>query len=86
MAYLCLKAGDMWAERRGQDIINALVRSFCLQSRLILLDGDTYFLPLSFYEKCGFEVLLNQRIKSDVLSAVRIKWIAKHSASSNVFS
>jgi hypothetical protein len=50
------------------------------------IDGDTYFSPLSFYEKCGFKVLLNQRIKSDVLSAVRIKWIAKHSASSNVFS
>lgn len=48
------------------------------------IDGDTYFSPLSFYKKCGFEVLLNQRIKSDVLSAVRIKWTTELSTKDNI--
>lgn len=47
-------------------------------------NGDTYFSPLSFYEKCGFEILPEQRIKSDILSAVRIKWTTELSTKDNI--
>ena len=47
-------------------------------------NGDTYFSPLSFYEKCEFEILPEQRIKSDILSAVRIKWTTELSTKDNI--
>lgn len=40
-------------------------------------NGKTYFSPLKFYQKCGFEILTNERLQQDKISAVKIKWTAK---------
>lgn len=37
-------------------------------------DGTFYRSPLLFYKKQGFEILANQRIDNEILSAVKIKW------------
>jgi hypothetical protein len=34
----------------------------------------TYVSPLKFYEKCGFEILTDNRLEIDKISAVKIKW------------
>ena len=38
-------------------------------------NGRTYFSPLKFYEKCGFEIQTGNRLELDKISAVKIKWI-----------
>lgn len=40
-------------------------------------NGQTYFSPLKFYVKCGFEMLTNEILQLDKISAVKIKWTAK---------
>lgn len=40
-------------------------------------NGQTYLSPLKFYEKCGFTVLSNERIESDKISAVKVRWTKK---------
>ena len=70
----------------GKALIDFLAGKYADEYSVLQVGTGDSPLTIPFYEKCGFKVLLNQRIKSDVLSAVRIKWIAKHSASSNVFS
>jgi GNAT superfamily N-acetyltransferase len=37
-------------------------------------NGLTYVSPLKFYEKCGFEILTDNRLEIDKISAVKIKW------------
>lgn len=37
-------------------------------------NGETYQSPLLFYVKQGFEVLYDQRIDTDILKAVKIRW------------
>jgi hypothetical protein len=37
-------------------------------------NGLTYVSPLKFYEKCGFEILTDNRLELDKISAVKIKW------------
>ena len=37
-------------------------------------NGDTYTSPLNFYLKNGFELLANNRLELDKLSAVKIRW------------
>ncbi len=37
-------------------------------------NGENYKSPLSFYQKLGFEVLHDERIDTDLLKAVKIKW------------
>lgn len=39
------------------------------------LNGETYKSPLNFYLKNGFELLPNNRLELEVISAVQIKWI-----------
>jgi hypothetical protein len=41
-------------------------------------NGLTYVSPLKFYEKCGFEILTNNRLELDKISAVQIKWANKN--------
>ena len=38
-------------------------------------NGKPYLSPLGFYKKCGFDVLPDQRLELDILSAVKIRWI-----------
>ncbi len=38
------------------------------------LDGGEYFSPIEFYKKNGFEILYGERLESENLSAVKIKW------------
>lgn len=40
-------------------------------------NGEQYQSPLSFYEKQGFEVLHDTRVDTEMLKAVKIKWV-KH--------
>jgi hypothetical protein len=40
-------------------------------------NGESYQSPLSFYVERGFGVLQNERIDSEMISAVKIKWAAK---------
>jgi GNAT superfamily N-acetyltransferase len=44
-------------------------------------NGEHYLSPMAFYVKNGFEILHDQRIESDMLRAVKIKW--KHSPAGN---
>jgi len=37
-------------------------------------NGQFYKSPLKFYEKCGFEILDNERLELDKISAVKIRW------------
>ena len=37
-------------------------------------NSENYKSPLSFYQKLGFEVLHDERIDTDLLKAVKIKW------------
>ena len=37
-------------------------------------NGEPYISPLKFYEKCDFEILANERLELDKISAVKIKW------------
>ena len=37
-------------------------------------NGQLYVSPLKFYEKCDFEILVNERLELDKISAVKIKW------------
>jgi len=37
-------------------------------------NGEQYVSPLKFYEKCDFEILVDQRLELDKISAVKIKW------------
>jgi hypothetical protein len=37
-------------------------------------DGLTYVSPLKFYEKCGFDIQIDNRLELDKISAVKIKW------------
>ena len=39
------------------------------------INGLTYFSPLKFYEKCGFEIQTDNRLELDKISAVKIKWV-----------
>lgn len=41
-------------------------------------NGQPYFSPLKFYEKCGFEIQPNNRLELDKISAVKIKWIKQN--------
>lgn len=43
-------------------------------------NGEYYQSPLSFYEKQGFEVLHDVRVDTEMLKAVKIKWV-KHPVS-----
>lgn len=38
-------------------------------------NGETYFSPLSFYLKNGFKEIPLERLKSDKISAAKIKWM-----------
>lgn len=38
-------------------------------------DGSMYLSPIQFYKKCGFQILSQQRLEKDQISAVKIKWI-----------
>ena len=38
------------------------------------VNGENYNSPLSFYVKQGFEILNGQRIETDLLKAVKIRW------------
>lgn len=38
------------------------------------MNGQNYLSPLRFYEKCGFEVIINERLELDKISAVKIRW------------
>ena len=40
-------------------------------------NGLTYISPLTFYEKSGFEILTDNRLELDKISAVKIKWTNK---------
>lgn len=37
-------------------------------------NGQLYVSPLKFYEKCDFEIIVNERLELDKISAVKIKW------------
>lgn len=37
-------------------------------------DGSYYQSPIQFYKKNGFEILSDQRIEADIISAVKIRW------------
>ena len=37
-------------------------------------NGEFYKSPLKFYEKCDFNILTDQRIELEKISAVKIKW------------
>jgi hypothetical protein len=37
-------------------------------------NGQTYFSPLKFYEKCSFVTLSDVRLELEKISAVKIKW------------
>ena len=37
-------------------------------------NGEFYKSPLKFYEKCDFNILADQRIELEKISAVKIKW------------
>lgn len=37
-------------------------------------NGNQYISPLKFYEKCGFKILVDERLEIDKISAVKIKW------------
>ena len=37
-------------------------------------NGEPYLSPLKFYKKCGFEVLSDQRLELEIISAVKIRW------------
>lgn len=37
-------------------------------------NGTPYSSPLDFYIKCGFEVLADQRLETEKMSAVKIRW------------
>jgi len=37
-------------------------------------NGLTYVSPLKFYEKCGFDIQIDNRLELDKISAVKIKW------------
>ncbi len=38
------------------------------------LDGSEYLSPIEFYRKNGFEILENERLENEKISAVKIKW------------
>ncbi|MFN0204221.1 MAG: GNAT family N-acetyltransferase [Bacteroidia bacterium] len=40
----------------------------------IKMNGQPYLSPMGFYEKCGFSVLMGQRLELPQLSAVKIHW------------
>lgn len=44
----------------------------------IKLDGTIYKSPLQFYIKNKFEIIENQRLETDKISAVKIKWKNKN--------
>jgi hypothetical protein len=46
-------------------------------------DGLPYLSPLKFYEKCGFEVLIDTRLELDKISAVKIRWTNNELSSMN---
>ena len=37
-------------------------------------NGEPYISPMSFYLKHGFEILQNERIETEMIQAVKIKW------------
>ena len=37
-------------------------------------NGQIYKSPLGFYKKSGFEILTDQRLELENISAVKIKW------------
>jgi GNAT superfamily N-acetyltransferase len=39
-----------------------------------LASGRTYYSPMVFYLKCGFEILPDQRLETSQISAVKIRW------------
>ena len=40
-------------------------------------NGKPYISPLGFYQKCGFEILVKERLEHHKISAVKIKWTNK---------
>lgn len=37
-------------------------------------NGQLYVSPLKFYKKCNFEILVDERLELEKISAVKIKW------------
>ena len=37
-------------------------------------NGQKYISPIKFYEKCDFNILADERLELDIISAVKIKW------------
>lgn len=44
--------------------------------RDVKANGEPYRTPLPFYLKNGFELLPGQRIEAEIISAVKIRWVA----------
>ena len=40
-------------------------------------DGAPYLSPLGFYEKNGFEVLQESRLKDQMLAVIQVRWVKK---------
>jgi hypothetical protein len=45
-------------------------------------NGQLYVSPLKFYEKCDFEILNDERLELDKISAVKIKWTNENNKAS----
>ncbi|MFN5415907.1 MAG: GNAT family N-acetyltransferase, partial [Flavobacteriia bacterium] len=41
-------------------------------------NGELYQTPMPFYLKHGFEILSDQRLETEIISAVKIKWERKN--------
>jgi len=42
--------------------------------RYIKSNGEKYLSPLEFYKKNDFEILVGERLETEKISAVKIKW------------
>ena len=82
--FMILVSGQHQGKGIGKMILDTLKQKESILNGWVIshkhyrkLNGDKYISPINFYLKNDFEILNSEKLKSDKISAVKVRWIKK---------